>query len=158
LNVLFHFNKKKKKKEKMDRIMRENRCWHCESELKPKDRVPYTYYCPNKDCDDGDWEYYSCFLCERENGGKPLSVDCDAISKGTRCEGCQRYLCLSCRCEYIGYLDEGDYYCEKCFHDLDADKKNRIINHEEWCKSFCNEAEKALWDKNKALLKSWINQ
>ena len=143
--------------ERIDRLIHQNRCWHCECELQPKSK-PYTYYCPNiKLCSDG--EYYSCFLCEKENDGKPMAIDHDSISKGTRCKKCKKYFCLSCWCHYIGYDDPEDgYYCEKCFPTLDDEIKNRITEKDKWLESFLRGNEKENYYKNKALLKSWINK
>lgn len=143
--------------ERMNRLIHQNRCWYCECELKPKEE-PYTYYCPNTtQCSDS--EYYSCFLCEKENNGAPLSVDHDSISKGTRCEKCEKYFCLPCCFDYIHYIDTNDdYYCEECFPTLDDEIKTRIAEHEKWFESFLRGNEKENYYRNKALLKSWVKQ
>jgi hypothetical protein len=155
MQTLIQKKKKTKYSSIIDRVMHQNRCWNCECELTKKSK-PYTYYCPNtSQCKDG--EYYSCFLCEKENNGAPLSIDHDSISKGYRCAKCEKYFCLSCRYDYIGYVDpeEDEYYCEECFPTIDQEIKNRIEKCDKLFESFLKGEEKDNYFRNKSLLKSW---
>lgn len=74
----------------IDQIIAENRCWECKCELysNSDDENEDEYKCEK--CPE---IYYSCKLCEDENGGHPVSADCETLCKGGFCNECKRRFC-----------------------------------------------------------------
>ena len=112
----------------IDQIIDENRCWDCKCEL----------YSNSDDENEDEWRcekcpeiYYSCKLCEDENGGHPVSDDCETLCKGGFCNECKRRFCdhhWQSRTDYIDSDDSIDeILCAECYKKHEFDNEDDIF-------------------------------